>query len=66
MIAAHAGERVAVITHGPVIMSYLAQLAGTTSDFFFNPKLTSISRVLARGETRTIDFVNARPHFGGF
>lgn len=65
IIDAHAGQRVAVITHSPVIACYLAILAGTQRDFILNPRLTSITRVLARGSDRTIDFANATPHFEG-
>jgi probable phosphoglycerate mutase len=64
IIGAHAGQRVAVVCHSPVIAVYLSVLAGTPRDFMFNPRLTSITRVLARGAERTIDFVNATPQFG--
>ena len=63
IIRAHDRQRVAVITHSPVIACYLAILAGTQRDFILNPKLTSLTRVLARGPDRTIDFANATPHF---
>jgi len=63
IIAAHADQRVAVITHSPVIACYLAILVGTTRDFILNPKLTSLTRILARNADRTIDFANATPHF---
>ncbi|HEX5139320.1 MAG TPA: histidine phosphatase family protein [Dehalococcoidia bacterium] len=62
IVAGHPGGRIAVICHSPVISAYLAVLAGTDRDFILNPRLTSISRVLARDAQRTIDFVNARPH----
>ena len=65
IIDAHPGQRVAVITHSPVIACYLAILAGTPRDFILNPKLTSVTRVLARNADRTIDFANATPHFEG-
>jgi len=63
IIGAHPGQRVAVITHSPVIACYLAILVGTTRDFILNPKLTSLTRILARNTDRTIDFANATPHF---
>ncbi|HEX5370349.1 MAG TPA: histidine phosphatase family protein [Dehalococcoidia bacterium] len=63
ILPAHAGGRIAVVTHGPVVTGYLAHLAGTPRDFFVYPRLTSISRVLARNAMRCIDFVNATPHF---
>jgi probable phosphoglycerate mutase len=65
IIDAHPGRRVAVVTHSPVIACYLSILVGTQRDFILNPKLTSITRVFARGNERTIDFANATPHFEG-
>jgi broad specificity phosphatase PhoE len=63
ILVARPGQRIAVVAHAPVVMGYLAHLAGTPRDFFIHPRLTSISRVLARDSMRTIDFVNATPHF---
>ena len=63
-IEAHPGQRVALVTHSPVIAAYLAILTDTHRDFILSPKLTSVTRVLARGADRTIDFANATPHFG--
>lgn len=59
----HPGGRVIAVTHGPVIMAYVAELLRSTADFPMNPKLTSITRVLAKDGRRTVDFVNATPHF---
>jgi probable phosphoglycerate mutase len=63
IIEKHPGQHVAVITHAPVIMAYVATLLASPYDFPMNPKLTSITRVLARDGQRTLDYVNATPHF---
>jgi probable phosphoglycerate mutase len=63
IIARHAGECVAIVTHGPVIMSYVAEIVGSPRDLPFNPRLTSITRVLAQDGRRTLDYANATPHF---
>lgn len=63
IIERHPGQRVAVITHGPVIMAYVAELLDSPKDFPLNPKLTSITRILAQDGRRTIDYINATPHF---
>ena len=62
VVTQHPGQRVAVITHAPVIMAFVADTLGSPHDFAMNPKLTSITRVLARDGRRTIDYVNATPH----
>jgi len=63
IIDGHPGERVAVVTHAPVIMSYVATILGSPRDFPMNPKLTSITRVLAKDGRRTLDYANATPYF---
>lgn len=65
ILDSHPGQRIAVVCHAPVISCYVSVLMNTTRDFSFHPKLTSITRVLARGADRTIDFANATPHFEG-
>jgi 2,3-bisphosphoglycerate-dependent phosphoglycerate mutase len=62
IIARHPGERVAVLTHAPVIMAYVATLLQSPWDFPMNPRLTSITRVLAKDGRRTLDYINATPH----
>lgn len=62
IIEMHPGQRVAVITHGPVIMAYVAATLKSQYDFPMNPRLTSITRVLAKDGRRTIDYINATPH----
>jgi probable phosphoglycerate mutase len=64
IISRHHGETVAVMTHAPVIMIYSASVIRSPADFVFNPRLTSITRVLARDGRRTLDCANTTPHFG--
>jgi probable phosphoglycerate mutase len=63
ILDSHPGQRIAAVCHAPVISCYVSVLLNTTRDFSFNPKLTSITRILARDNDRTIDFTNATPHF---
>ena len=63
-IERHPGGRLAVVTHGPVIMAYLASMLQVPYDMVLYPRLTSISVVLARGEMRSLLLANALPHFG--
>jgi 2,3-bisphosphoglycerate-dependent phosphoglycerate mutase len=64
VIAAHRGGRVAVISHGPPIASYVSHVLDSPADFVYYPRLTSISSVLAQGDRRQIQALNAMPHFG--
>jgi probable phosphoglycerate mutase len=63
IIERHPGEQVAIVTHAPVIMVYVATLLDSPRDFPVNPKLTSITRVLAKDGRRTLDYVNTTPQF---
>lgn len=63
LLARHPGERIVAVTHGPVIMAYAMHLLGSPRDFAIQPGLTSITRVLAQGDRRTLDYLNALPHF---
>lgn len=61
--AAHPGERVAIVCHGAVINVYLADVIGTPRLLFFEPRYTSISRVVAsRKGVRTLVSVNEAAH----
>lgn len=42
---AHAGERVAAVSHGGATNTFLAEVVGSSRRFFFNPGYASISRV---------------------
>ena len=67
VIAAHPGERVAVVCHGGVINAYLSRVLGTPdSAGFFYPNYTSIHRVVAsrRGQ-RQILTINETAHLRG-
>jgi broad specificity phosphatase PhoE len=63
IIERHPGQSVVVVTHGPVIMAYVASILDSPHDFLMNPKLTSITRILAKDGRRTLDYANATPHF---
>ena len=63
IIERHPGQRVVVVTHSPVIMVYVSTLLHSSWDFPMNSKLTSITRVMAKDGRRTLDYINATPHF---
>jgi probable phosphoglycerate mutase len=65
-IAENRGGRIALVTHGPVINAYLASILRSPIDLLFQPRLTSITVVLARDELRNLSVVNSTPHFGTF
>lgn len=62
IVAAHSGQRVAVVSHAGAINAYLASLLGLSSDFFFPAGNTSISIVRARDERRLIVTINDIAH----
>ncbi|HYI61276.1 MAG TPA: histidine phosphatase family protein [Acidimicrobiales bacterium] len=47
VVAAHRGQRVAVVCHGGVINAALADVLGLGATLFFEPAYTSVSRVVA-------------------
>ena len=63
-IARHPGGRIALVSHGPLIITYFAALLQSPYDLIFHPRLTSISVVWARGDARRPGAINAMPHFG--
>ena len=66
MIAAHRGQRIAVVCHGGVINGYLAHVLGIGGHSFFYPNYTSIHRVAAAGSgERSIVTVNETAHLRG-
>lgn len=67
LIAAHAGQRIAVSCHGGVINAYIAHVLGLgVRPGFFYPNYTSIHRVAAsRGGHRSIITVNETAHLRG-
>lgn len=63
IIAAHAGQRVAVVCHGGVVNAYAGHVLGITDPLFFLPHYTSISRVLASAAgVRSIASLNEAGH----
>jgi probable phosphoglycerate mutase len=66
IVAAHPGQRVAVVCHGGVINAYAAHVLGIDDALFFLPTYTSISRVFAAstGE-RSIASLNEAAHLRG-
>ena len=67
IVAAHPGERVAVVCHGGVINTYLARVLGMPdSTGFFYPNYTSIHRVVvSRKGQRQILTINETGHLRG-
>ena len=66
IVAAHPGERVAVVCHGGVINTFLCAVIGLVPTMFFEPRYASISRVAAsRSGIRTLVSVNETAHLRG-
>jgi 2,3-bisphosphoglycerate-dependent phosphoglycerate mutase len=66
IVAAHPGERVAIVSHAGAINAYVASLLGLTSDFFFPTGNTSISIVRARDGRRLLVTINDIAHLEPF
>jgi probable phosphoglycerate mutase len=63
IIAAHAGQRVAVFCHGGVINVWTAHVLGMPPRLFFEPRYTSIHRYMcARSGQRNVLSLNETPH----
>jgi probable phosphoglycerate mutase len=64
LIAAHGGQRIAVVCHGGVIAGYLTHVLGIAEPHsFFYPNYTSIHRVAAaRSGERSIVTINETSH----
>lgn len=66
IIAGHPSSNVAVICHGGVINDFLAGVLGLTTNRFFYPNYTSVSRVVAsRRGHRAIVSINETSHLRG-
>jgi broad specificity phosphatase PhoE len=66
-IEAHPGQRVAVVCHGGVINAYVGGQLGTDRILFFEPRYTSVSRVMAsRAGDRSLHSLNEAPHLDGW
>lgn len=65
IIAAHPGQRVAVVCHGGVINFWTAHVLGLPPRLFFAPAYASVHRfVAARSGERSIEALNERPRLG--
>jgi probable phosphoglycerate mutase len=66
IITGNPGASVAVVCHGGVINAYLAHILGIDRPLWFEPKYTSIHRVLAsrRGD-RSLECLNETTHLRG-
>ncbi len=63
IVAAHAGERVAVVCHGGVVNAWAAHVLGLEPTLFFQPAYTSVSRFLAAGSgERSVLSLNETAH----
>ncbi len=63
IVAAHPGQRVAVVCHGGVVNAYAGHVLGIDEPLFFLPAYTSISRVLASTSgPRSIRSLNETAH----
>ncbi|MFV0258129.1 MAG: histidine phosphatase family protein [Acidimicrobiales bacterium] len=66
LIAAHRGDRIAVICHGGVINMWATELLGLEPQMFFNPDYTSINRFRAASSgERSIVSLNETGHLRG-
>jgi probable phosphoglycerate mutase len=67
LIAAHRGERIAVVCHGGVINGYVSHVLGLPdATGFFYPNYTSIHRIAAASSgERSIVTLNETPHLRG-
>lgn len=63
IVAAHPGQRVAVVCHGGVVNAYAGHVLGISEPLFFLPAYTSITRILAAsGGTRSVESLNEAGH----
>ncbi len=63
VIAAHPGQRVAVVCHGGVVNAYAGHVLGISDPLFFLPHYTSVSRILASSAgVRSVGSLNEASH----
>ena len=63
LAADHRGQTVAVICHGAIINAYLGAVIGTSRLLWFEPRYTSLHRVLvSSGGVRSVETLNELPH----
>ncbi|HEX8036772.1 MAG TPA: histidine phosphatase family protein [Ktedonobacterales bacterium] len=58
----HAGERIAIVSHGGSINAYIATILGIERDYFFPAVNTSISVVRVKGPARMVFALNDISH----
>jgi broad specificity phosphatase PhoE len=64
LVPQHPGQRIGLVTHGPVIGCYIAAILDSPYDSVVSTQLTGVTTVLAAGDRRRILNVNSRAHFG--
>lgn len=64
LVPKHKGQRIALVTHGPVISCYLAAILDSPYDSIASTQLTGVTTILAADDRRRILNVNSRAHFG--
>jgi probable phosphoglycerate mutase len=62
IIAAHPGQRVAVVCHAAVIQTYISMVLGIERDFVFYPFNASIASIRAKDDRRVIWRLNDVAH----
>jgi broad specificity phosphatase PhoE len=62
IVARHPAQRVAIVTHPPVINAYLSMVLGIERDMFFQPEFTSISSVRILRDLYSLRTINDRAH----
>jgi probable phosphoglycerate mutase len=62
LVAKHESERIAVVAHGGVINSFLAEVLGIQADMFFFPAHASVTRVLFSEERWALYSANEISH----
>lgn len=65
IVAAHPGERVAVVCHAGVIQTYVSVVLEHPRDFIFYPFNASIASIRAKGDRRVIWRLNDVAHLSG-
>jgi probable phosphoglycerate mutase len=65
IVAAHPGERVAVVCHAAFIQTYVSIVLGIPQDFVFYPFNASIASIRAKGKRRVIWRLNDVAHLAG-
>ncbi len=64
VIPRHKGERIVLVTHGPIVNAAVAMIADSPYDSVISTSLTGVTIILASEERRRILTVNSRAHFG--